>query len=103
MNLLSLVLALALAAVVGASAVLWLQLRRRDQTQDAMSRLGARAMEAEAVLLRRLQLAAHDVRGLGMTLHGHADQLADADDPQAPGIATAAADLMDPADDLQDH
>ena len=103
MNTVSFLLALALSAVVGACVVLWLQLRRRDEAQNAMSRLGARALESEALLLRRLQVAAHDVRGLGMTLHGHADQLADCNDPQAPGIATAAADLMDLADDLQDH
>jgi len=58
MNTVSFLLALALSAVVGACVVLWLQLRRRDEAQNAMSRLGARALESEALLLRRLQVAA---------------------------------------------
>jgi signal transduction histidine kinase len=48
-------------------------------------------------------LAAHDLRGIGMSLHGHADHLIATSHDQAAGIATAAADLLDMADDLQDH
>ncbi len=65
-------------------------------------RLHRDAVESEAMLTRRMRLAAHDVRGVGMTLHGHADHLVAAGDADAAGIAAGAADLLDLADDLQD-
>ncbi|MCX7380470.1 MAG: ATP-binding protein [Alphaproteobacteria bacterium] len=54
------------------------------------------------MLVRRMRLAAHDVRGVGMTLHGHADHLVAAGYTDAVGIASGAGDLLDLADDLQD-
>jgi signal transduction histidine kinase len=49
-----------------------------------------------------MSLAAHDARGVGMNLHGHADHLTAEGHGDAAGIAAAAADLIDMADDLHD-
>jgi signal transduction histidine kinase len=100
-TLVSALVALALFLV----AVLALALRnfRLRRTLGTANRMRAQAQGAEQDLLRRMRLAAHDVRGIGMTLHGHADQMEAAGDRRAAGIASAAADLMDMADDLQDH
>src|SRR5881394_1028550 len=76
-----------LTLCVGAACVLAVQLRR--------------VVRACAVV-DRLRLASHDVRGVGMTLHGHADHLTAEGHDDAAGIAAAAADLLDLADDLHD-
>ena len=76
--------------------------RRLVRELDAAHHMRALALDGEATLVRRLRLAAHDVRGVGMTLNGHADHLAAAGHADAAGIAGGAADLLDLADDLQD-
>ena len=90
-----------LAAVV-AVILLLLRVRAGDAAILASTRLREYAEEAEQAATRRLRLAAHDLRGIGMGLHGHADHLTSAGHGQAAGIATAAADVLDMADDLQD-
>lgn len=83
-------------------AVLLIRLRRMSRSLAGARHLHRQALDAEAVLIRRMRLAAHDVRGVGMTLHGHADHLVAAGHADAAGIAGGAADLLDLADDLQD-
>ncbi len=92
------------ASLIAAVAVVLLLLRVRagDAAIAAAVRMRERAEDAEQATTRRLRLAAHDLRGIGMGLHGHADHLTAAGHSQAAGIATAAADLLDMADDLQD-
>jgi signal transduction histidine kinase len=69
------------------------------------------ALAGERTAIRILRLSAHELRGVGMTLQGLADYLAD---PQsvtsharaqahAAGIAGAAAQILGLADELQDH
>ena len=58
--------------------------------------------ERYAALTRHVRLAAHDLRGVGMAIHGHADYLAAERHRDAEGVASGAADLLDLADDLQD-
>ena len=66
------------------------------------------AQGAEQTATRLLRLAAHELRGIGMTLHGHADRLA-APEGQAQigvhamGLAAASAQVLGLADELQDH
>ena len=86
-----------------AIAVLCLRVRRLSRAVNGARNLHRQVLDAEEMLIRRMRLAAHDVRGVGMTLHGHADHLVTAGHPDAAGIATGAADLLDLADDLQDH
>ncbi|MDE2200647.1 MAG: sensor histidine kinase [Rhodospirillales bacterium] len=76
---------------------------RLRHAQQAALRMRLSAEEAEQAAMRRLRLAAHDLRGIGMSLHGHAGHLAAAGHPDASGIGAAATDLLDLADDLQDH
>ncbi|HEY2134199.1 MAG TPA: hypothetical protein VGH36_14695 [Acetobacteraceae bacterium] len=90
---------------LGAASALPLSLmglRRWRYAQEISARLLARAREAEQRAVRRLRLAAHDLRGIGVTLHGHADTLDEVGHLQA-GIALAATDVLDMADELQDH
>lgn len=61
------------------------------------------AQSTEQTATRLLRLAAHELRGIGMTLHGHADQLADAAPPHAVGLAAASSQILGLADELQDH
>ncbi|OJY64868.1 MAG: hypothetical protein BGP12_03785 [Rhodospirillales bacterium 70-18] len=66
------------------------------------------ARVAEATATRLLRLTAHELRGIGMTLHGHADHLAaTAEGPvaavHAASLAAATAQLLGLADELQDH
>ena len=94
------------AALAGALVVIGAmrtRLRALRDSHAAVMHMRTTAQDGEQTLVRRLRLAAHDLRGIGMTLHGHADQLTNSEHPHAAGIATAAADLMDMADDLQDH
>jgi signal transduction histidine kinase len=89
-------------ALAGATLALWLE-RVRLRRELAACRHGRdAALDAREMLVRRLQLAAHDVRGAGMSVHGHADHLAASGHDDAHGLAVAAADLVDLADDLQD-
>ncbi len=85
-----------------AIAVLSLRVQRLSRAVNGARNLHRQVLDAEEMLIRRMRLAAHDVRGVGMTLHGHADHLVTAGHPDAAGIATGAADLLDLADDLQD-
>ena len=98
-----LVVATALA-IAGALLCLLLVARLRHQRAELQAALQLRLQttESEAALIRRVRLAAHDIRGAGMTVHGHADHLTAAEHPSSAGIAVAAADLLDLADDLQD-
>lgn len=88
----------------GAIAIAFLCIRQRKLLLDIAESRAAhqRVAEAHAMLVRRMRLSAHDVRGVGMTLHGHADHLVAAGHTDAAGIATGAADLLDLADTLQD-
>jgi len=66
------------------------------------------AQGAEQTATRLLRLAAHELRGIGMTLHGHADRLAAPDGTaqigvHAVGLAAASAQVLGLADELQDH
>ena len=66
------------------------------------------AQGAEQTATRLLRLAAHELRGIGMTLHGHADRLATPDGAaqigvHAMGLAAASAQVLGLADELQDH
>jgi signal transduction histidine kinase len=59
--------------------------------------------EAEMTATRRMRVASHDLRAIGMILHGNADHLAAAGLPQALAIAAAAADVFEMADDLHEY
>jgi signal transduction histidine kinase len=79
------------------------------------------AQEAERRATRLLRLTSHELRGIGMTLQGHADCLADPSRSEQSGpdlsrlrahahahahaasIAAAAAQALGLADELQDH
>lgn len=66
------------------------------------------AQGAEQTATRLLRLAAHELRGIGMTLHGHADRLASPEGQaqigvHAMGLAAASAQVLGLADELQDH
>ncbi len=66
---------------------------------------GGRPPRAEAAALetvRRLRLAAQDMRSLGIGLLGQAEALEEFAPRHAPAINAAAADLLDIADELQD-
>ncbi len=98
-------LVIAFAAIVAlaiGSLMLALRLTRQSRELTAAHHLRRLALSSEQSLIRRLRLAAHDIRGVGMTLHGHADHLAAEAHADAAGIAGSAADLLDLADDLQD-
>jgi signal transduction histidine kinase len=86
----------------GAIAALGFQLARLRRDLAACRHGRGSALEARDVLVRQLRLAAHDLRGVGMSVHGHADHLAATSHDDAAGVAVAAADLLDLADDLQD-
>jgi signal transduction histidine kinase len=91
-----------LTLCVGTGLVLAVRLRRMARRRAAAERLQHGAQEKASALTRRLRLASHDVRSVGMTLHGHADHFAAEGHDDAAGIAAAAADLLDLADDLHD-
>jgi len=66
------------------------------------------AQGAEQTATRLLRLASHEMRGIGMTLHGHADRLSCPDEAvnapaHAIGLAAASAQILGLADELQDH
>ena len=74
---------------------------------------GAQAMRdtaqgGEQTATRLLRLAANELRGIGMTLHGHADRLAAPGEAEnitahAIGLAASSAQILGLADELQDH
>ncbi len=99
----ALLLCLALLAAVAGNLVLLRRASSSHKSVAAAHRLREAAQEAEQSAMRRLRLAAHDLRGIGMSLHGHADHLIATNHGHAGGIASAAADLLDMADDLQDQ
>ena len=96
--LIALIACVALAARIG---------RLRHDLARATARRET-APGAEQTATRLLRLAAHELRGIGMTLHGHADRLA-APEGQAQigvhamGLAAASAQVLGLADELQDH
>lgn len=96
--LVALIACVALAARVGRMRH---DLARAEAMRDT-------AQGAEQTATRLLRLAAHELRGIGMTLHGHADRLS-APDGQAQigvhamGLAAASAQVLGLADELQDH
>ena len=71
-----------------------------------LARVSARRVNAARdryiALVRHVRLVSHDLRNVGMALHGHADHLAAERHHDAAGVASGAADLLDFADDLQD-
>jgi cell cycle sensor histidine kinase DivJ len=79
------------------------RLRTAQRANASALKLLDAAREAEQAATRQLRLAEHDLRSIGMALHGHAEQLAIDGQAPAPGIAAAAADLFDMADDLHDQ
>lgn len=81
---------------------MFLRLQRVAVALTEARTLHQQAIENEATLIRRVRLAAHDIRGAGMNVHGHADHLSAEAHASSAGIAVAAADLLDLADDLQD-
>lgn len=79
---------------------------RRDMVRAQAGREAALAAEQTAT--RLLRLAANELRGIGMTLHGHADRLsAGGDAAQVPShaisLAASSAQVLGLADELQDH
>jgi signal transduction histidine kinase len=79
------------------------RLRAVRRAQANTVKLLDAARETEQTATRQLRLAEHDLRSIGMTLHGHAEQLAMDRQPRAAGVAVAASDLFDMADDLHDQ
>src|SRR6516164_1202776 len=84
------------------------RLRTAQRAHADALRLRDAALESEQAATRQLRLAEHDLRAIGMTLHGHAEQLAidgqaSAAGVPAGGVAAAASDLFDMADDLHDQ
>lgn len=102
-------LLLALAACVALAA----KIGRLRHDLARASAMRETAQGAEQTATRLLRLAAHELRGIGMTLHGHADRLSSPDlsSPQgaaqigvhAMGLAAASAQVLGLADELQDH
>ncbi len=81
-------------------AVLWL--RGRVGLRAASRHLRKVTLEAEESAVRRLRLASQDLRTIGMTLHGNADDLSSVGIANASEIATAAADVFDMSEDLHE-
>ena len=96
-----LVSALLVAVVAFVLQTVRLRAARRDCASAIKLRDAAQAAEQGAT--RQLRLTEHDLRSIGMTLHGHAEQLAMDHQPRAAGVAAAASDLFDMADDLHDQ
>ena len=94
----ALVFCVALAARIG-------RLRRDLGRAQAMRDT---AQGAEQTATRLLRLASNELRGIGMTLHGHADLLAAPGEganvaAHAIGLAASSAQILGLADELQDH
>src|SRR5215472_14874853 len=102
------ILAVALAVAGFGFVLQTVRLRAVRRAHAAAIRLCDAALVAEQAATRQLRLAEHDLRAIGMTLHGHAEQLAidgqaSAAGAPAGGVAAAASDLFDMADDLHDQ
>ena len=107
------ILAVALAVAGFGFVLQTVRLRAVRRAHAAAIRLCDAALVAEQAATRQLRLAEHDLRAIGMTLHGHAEQLAidgqasaagvPAASVPAGGVAAAASDLFDMADDLHDQ
>jgi C4-dicarboxylate-specific signal transduction histidine kinase len=91
---------LVLLAILGLLLVK-LRAERRGRT-DAIAPTQTE-QQAELTAVRRMRIASHDLRAIGMTLHGNADHLASTGAPHAAAISAAAADLFDMADDLHEY
>ena len=99
----SVVLLSALLFALIAYVVQTARLRTAHRTRASDAKRRDTAQEAEQAAIRQLRLAEHDLRAIGMSLHGHAERLGlDGYDGSA-GVATAASDLFDMADDLHDQ
>lgn len=61
------------------------------------------AREGEATVTRSLQLLAHELQALALTLRGHADQLSAESHAHAPIVAAIVAQLCGLADELGHH
>ena len=97
-------LLLALAACVALAA----KIGRLRHDLARASAMRETAQGAEQTATRLLRLAAHELRGIGMTLHGHADRLSSPEGTaqigvHAMGLAAASAQVLGLADELQDH
>jgi signal transduction histidine kinase len=79
------------------------RLRVAHRAGAADLKLREAAQGAEQAAIRQLRLAEHDLRTIGMSLHGHAERLGVDGYAEASGVASAAADLFDMADDLHDQ
>lgn len=97
-----LAVSVAFVALLAWSAGLAIRGRRLCGARLRADLLRRQALERADALTRRLRLSSHDVRGIGMNLHGHADHLAAEGHGHAAGIAVAAADMLDLADELHD-
>ncbi|MCW3476690.1 sensor histidine kinase [Limobrevibacterium gyesilva] len=97
------VLISALVVVSGLSIVLavWLLITRRSLAAAARER-GA-AVQSEQAAVRRMRVASHDLRAIGMTLHGNSGDLTAVSLPHSASIATAAADVFEMADNLHEY
>ena len=99
----STILLISLLVAVIAYVVETARLRAAQRDTVAAVNLRDAAQEAEKTAIRQLRLAEHDLRSIGMALHGQAEHLAVGGYAQAAGVATAASDLFDMADDLHDQ
>jgi signal transduction histidine kinase len=77
----------------------WAQAPRR--IREAQARL-EKAREAEQAAIRRLRLASHDLRTIGLHLQGIGDDMAWIGPPYATDITAVAANVFDMADDLHE-
>jgi signal transduction histidine kinase len=98
-----LAISMALFIALVAVALLLGRVRGLRDADEGANRLRLAAQNAEQAVTRRLRLVAHDLRGIGMSLHGHADHFWATGHPHADAIATAAVDLLGIADDLQEQ
>jgi signal transduction histidine kinase len=99
----SAVLLLALLVAVVAYVLHTARLRAAQRANAAAVKLRDAAQQAEQAAIRQLRLAEHDLRAIGMTLHGQAEHLPGGGQEQAAVVAAAASDLFDMADDLHDQ
>ena len=97
------VLLLCLTLAVIACVAQTARLRASQRAHAGALKLRDAAQDAEQAATRQLRLAEHDLRSIGMALHGHAEQLAVDGQAPAAGVAAAASDLFDMADDLHDQ
>jgi signal transduction histidine kinase len=97
------ILLIALLVAVVAYVAQTARLRAGHRATAAAVKLRDAAQEAEQAATRQLRLAEHDLRAIGMALHGQAEHLGVGGYAEAAGVAAAASDLFDMADDLHDQ